>query len=123
MPYFLSTRGATTVTAFRPSLATNLAPGGLAEADPGPQLDDLAQAEQVFRRALRLQGEADAVAVLVEVGEQVLVARVVVHDVVHRDPVVGDLADRVLGHVGDQLAVEVDDPAVFQALQILLLLS
>ena len=101
-------------------LGDELGAGRLAEADPGPQLDHLAQPEQVLARALRLEGEADALAVLVDVGEQVLVARVVVHDVVHGDPVVGDLADGVSGHVVDALAVEVDDPAVFETVYVLL---
>ena len=101
-------------------LGHELGAGRLPEADAGPQLDHLAEAEEVLGGALGLQREADAFAVLVENGEQILVARVARHDVVHGDPIVGDLADRVRGHVGDQFAVEVDDSPVFEALQILL---
>ena len=101
-------------------LGHELGPGGLAEADPGPELDHLAQPHQVVAGALGLQGEAHPFAVFVDVGEEVLVARVVVHDVVHGDPVVGYLADGVLGHVRHALAVEVHHSTVFQTLEILL---
>ena len=91
----------------------------LSEADPSPELDHFAQAEQVFGRPLGLEGKAHAFAVFVDVGQQILITRVVVHEVVHGDPIVGDLADRVHSDVGDQLAIEVHDPAVLQALEIL----